>query len=47
VVAHRATMLRVMDTILVLNDGRVTHFGGRDNVLGQLSDAQAADREAA
>ena len=48
VVAHRATMLSVMDTILVLTQGRVTHFGGRDNVLGQLSDAKAAsDREAA
>jgi len=52
-VAHRAAMLGVMDTLLVLADGRVTHFGARDDVLRQLNDPMAkpqalsAGREAA
>ena len=38
-VAHRAAMLSVMDKLLVLTDGRVTHFGARDDVLGLLNEA--------
>ncbi len=33
VVAHRASLLRAVDKILVLQDGRVRHFGPRDQVL--------------
>ncbi|HEY2594272.1 MAG TPA: type I secretion system permease/ATPase [Chloroflexota bacterium] len=52
-VAHRASMLTVMDSLLVLADGRVTHLGARDEVVGQLNDAAAqaqklpGEREAA
>lgn len=38
-VAHRATMLAVMDSLLVLNDGRVTRHGPKDEVLSQLNGA--------
>ena len=52
-VAHRATMLGVMDSVLVLNDGRVSLYGAREDVLGQLNNGTAKapelpnDREAA
>jgi ABC-type protease/lipase transport system fused ATPase/permease subunit len=45
-VAHRASMLAVMDSLLVLTDGRVTHFGPRDDVVGQLNDATATAQPA-
>ncbi len=35
-VAHRATMLPLMDTILVLSEGRVSHYGPRDDILSQI-----------
>jgi ATP-binding cassette subfamily C protein len=44
-VAHRATMLAVMDSLLVLNEGRVTHYGARDEVLAQLNGPAAPARE--
>ena len=44
-VAHRATMLGVMDSLLVLNDGRTSHYGPRDEVLGQLNNVAAKARE--
>ncbi len=50
-VAHRATMLPAMDSLLVLNGGRVSHVGARDEVLSQISGAAprelAPGREAA
>ncbi|HTX50341.1 MAG TPA: type I secretion system permease/ATPase [Caulobacteraceae bacterium] len=39
-VAHRATLLPVIDSLLVLKDGRVTHHGARDEVLGQINRSQ-------
>ena len=38
-VAHRATMLPIIDSLLVLQDGRVTHLGQRDDVLEQINAA--------
>jgi ATP-binding cassette subfamily C protein len=38
-VAHRATMLPIIDSLLVLQDGRVTHHGPRDDVLEQINAA--------
>jgi ATP-binding cassette, subfamily C, type I secretion system permease/ATPase len=38
-VAHRATMLPVIDFLLVLKEGRVTHHGTRDEVLAQINSA--------
>ena len=38
-VAHRATMLPVIDSLLVLQEGRVTHVGPRDDVLEQINAA--------
>lgn len=39
-VAHRATLLPVIDSLLVLKDGRVTHHGARDDVLAQINRQQ-------
>ena len=36
-VAHRATMLPLLDTLLVLNEGRVSHYGARDDILAQIN----------
>jgi ATP-binding cassette subfamily C protein len=36
-VAHRATMLPLMDTLLVLSEGRVSHYGPRDEILAQIN----------
>ncbi len=37
VVAHRASMLSAMDSLLVLKDGQVVQMGRRDEVLRQLN----------
>lgn len=39
IVAHRATMLPIIDSLLVLQEGRVTHLGPRDDVLEQINAA--------
>jgi ATP-binding cassette, subfamily C, bacterial exporter for protease/lipase len=36
IVAHRASMLRSVDKILVLQDGQIQHFGPRDKVLNDM-----------
>lgn len=36
VIAHRANMLKVVDHVLVVNNGTMTAFGPRDEVLGKL-----------
>lgn len=36
VVAHRSSALAAVDRLMVLNAGRVQHFGARDQVLAQL-----------
>lgn len=40
IVAHRMGILGVVDKILVLRDGRIEAFGGRDEVLGRLKAVQ-------
>jgi ATP-binding cassette, subfamily C, bacterial exporter for protease/lipase len=48
-VAHRASLLRAADKILVLQEGQIQHFGSRDDVMramGWLPDAQATDSAA-
>jgi PrtD family type I secretion system ABC transporter len=44
-VAHRATMLPLMDSLLVLNEGRVSHYGPRDEILAQISSAAPKTQE--
>ena len=39
-VAHRSSMLEVMDELLVLSGGRVAHHGPRDEILRKLSPPQ-------
>jgi ATP-binding cassette subfamily C protein len=39
-VAHRSSMLEVMDELLVLAQGRVAHHGPRDEILRKLSPPQ-------
>ncbi|MEM7445366.1 MAG: type I secretion system permease/ATPase [Pseudomonadota bacterium] len=38
-IAHRPSLVRHMDKLLVLQDGRVTKFGGRDEVLAAITPA--------
>ncbi len=40
-VAHRRTVLQVVDTLLLMRDGAVEAFGPRDKVLSQLQTARA------
>ena len=42
VVAHRKTILQVVDTLLLLADGEVEGFGPRDQILQALQTARAA-----
>lgn len=42
VVAHRLSLLPVVDKLLVLRDGRVAMFGPRDDVIRNLRQAQPA-----
>jgi len=44
VVAHRASIVDVVDKILILRDGMISQFGPRDEVLGQLNRAAAQAR---
>ena len=39
VISHKTTMLAGVDKLLVMNMGRLTLFGGRDEVLGKLMGA--------
>ena len=39
IVAHRLGILGVVDKILVLRDGRIEAFAGRDEVLAKLQDS--------
>lgn len=42
IVAHRTSVLQAIDRLLVLRDGRVDHYGGRDEVLRKLAVANPA-----
>ena len=39
VVAHRSALVKIADMILVLNEGKIDHFGPRDDVLAALAPA--------
>jgi ATP-binding cassette subfamily C exporter for protease/lipase len=41
IVAHRRTILQVVDLLLLLRDGAVENFGPRDDVLRAVQDARA------
>ncbi len=47
VVAHRLSLLAVVDKLLVLQNGQIAHFGPRDEVLRAISPQTPATRVAA
>ncbi|KEQ53501.1 Type I secretion system ATPase [Sphingobium chlorophenolicum] len=46
IVAHRMGILGVVDKIMVMRDGRVEAFGGRDEVLGRLKAIRSEEHPA-
>jgi ATP-binding cassette subfamily C protein len=46
VVAHRLSVLPVVDKILVVKEGRLETFGAREDVLKRISGRQAQQVEA-
>ena len=44
VVAHRLSLLPVVDKLLVLQNGQISHFGPRDEILRQISPQAPATR---
>jgi len=42
VMAHRSGVLQIVDRLLVLREGRVEHFGARDQVMAELAEKQKA-----
>jgi ATP-binding cassette subfamily C protein len=42
IVAHRPAVLRVVDKVLALRDGRIDHYGSRSEVMAQLAKAGPA-----
>ena len=47
IVAHRLSVLPVVDKLIVLQNGQITHFGARDEVLSQIAPQAPAAQVAA
>jgi PrtD family type I secretion system ABC transporter len=44
-IAHRSALVKIADNILVMNEGKIAHYGPRDEVLAALSPAPMRSRE--
>lgn len=47
VIAHRPSIIRYVDQILVLQDGRRAHYGDRDEVMGRLKEVRKPPEQSA
>lgn len=47
IISHRPAILKSVDKILVLNEGRVAEFGGRDEVINKISGERTPQLRAA